>query len=148
MSPLDWAFLPLQRYFDFAGRSPRSEYWWFYLLVSILSMACGWIDLAVDPTAVVGVASLLVSLATIIPLLAVSVRRLHDRNRSGWNLLKPPAPGIVMAILAAFGPFGLFVGTIIFVGTCLWLVVLLCLPGTSGPNHYGEHPYGLQYYAT
>lgn len=148
MSPLDWAFQPLQRYFDFSGRSARAEYWWFYLLLMVLTFAAALIDLVVDPEGImgVGVAGLMVSLATLIPWLAVSVRRFHDLNMSGWNVLKPFVGLIVLVGFSIFGSVGVILGLLFFAGTCIWLLVMLCLPGTPGPNPYGEHPYGLQYY--
>lgn len=62
----------------------------------------------------------LYSLAVFIPNLAVSVRRLHDSDRSGWW------------ILIAFVPF---IGGI-------WLLVLYLIGGTPGPNRFGPDPKG------
>src|SRR5262245_29525103 len=57
-------------------------------------------------------------LAVLLPGLAVAVRRLHDTARSGWWILIALVP---------------FIGGI-------WLLVLMCLEGTSGPNQYGADP--------
>jgi uncharacterized membrane protein YhaH (DUF805 family) len=148
VSPLDWAFLPFQRFFDFSGRSARSEYWWFYLLTVVLSIIGTLIDGVVDPESEmsVGVAGMLLGLVTLVPWLSVSVRRLHDLNKSGWNLLRPFVGLVVFIGLGVFGSVGMLLGGLFFLGTCIWLLVLMCLPGTPGPNPYGEHPYGLQYY--
>ena len=100
MSPIAWAIRPLKRYAEFSGRSPRAEYWWFILFMSIfyvvvmfglfgsanaLSFASG------DPSAAVagglGIAALFIGLfwlAVFIPTIAVQVRRMHDLDRSGW----------------------------------------------------------------
>lgn len=63
------------KYADFNGRAPRSEYWWWTLFVLLASLAAGLINDKVGG---------LLSLATLLPGLAVSARRLHDTNRSGW----------------------------------------------------------------
>ena len=62
-----------KRYFQFSGRAPRIEYWSFVLISIWLSATSGG----------------LLSFIIIIPLLAVSVRRFHDINRSGWWILVP-----------------------------------------------------------
>ncbi len=58
-------------------------------------------------------------------MIAVAVRRLHDRNLSGWWYL-------------AATLFG-FIPVIGFLGSIAFLVVML-LPGTDGPNRFGEDP--------
>ena len=60
----------------------------------------------------------IVSLALILPGIAVSVRRLHDIDRTGWWVL---------------------LGFIPVIGT-LWLIYWACQPGTSGPNRFGPDP--------
>jgi uncharacterized membrane protein YhaH (DUF805 family) len=59
-------------YANFHGRASRSEYWWFYLFVFIFSCI-----------PLIGLASIIL----VIPQLAVTARRLHDINRSGWWVL-------------------------------------------------------------
>ena len=61
--------LGFQRYFDFSGRSSRSEYWWWFLFSTI----AGFIPF--------------VGLVLLIPNIAIGVRRLHDINRTGWWIL-------------------------------------------------------------
>lgn len=102
-------------------------------------------------------------LAILIPSIAVQVRRLHDTNRSGWWLgafwllyfayiiLTLGIVGSAMRTAiggAADPPFsrGLFGGAMLF-GFVFFiysiaLFVFYCLPGTKGPNKYGEDPYG------
>ena len=62
-----------QRYFDFSGRASRLEYWSF-ILISLWFIATSW-----------GLGVVVV----FIPALAVTVRRLHDINRSGWWIFVP-----------------------------------------------------------
>ena len=66
------------KYATFEGRASRSEYWWFFLFMFLTSAAANLIGES---------ASGLVSLATLLPSLAVGARRLHDTDRSGWYLL-------------------------------------------------------------
>jgi len=65
-----------RKYADFKGRASRSEYWWFFLFVVLVSIiAAGLLGNA---------ANALVALALVLPYLAASARRLHDIGRSGW----------------------------------------------------------------
>ena len=66
------------KYFDFEGEASRPEFWWFFLFVGVVNFA-----LAVVSHTLSGVFGLVI----FVPLLAVTVRRLHDANRSGWWLL-------------------------------------------------------------
>ena len=151
MSPMDWAMRPLKKYADFSGRAPRAEYWWFYLGYIILAVV---LNVLVRISSVFGILGLLY-LGLIIPMLAVGVRRLHDTNRTGWWLLAPILPyavGMAMAFPAimsgAASPAsmtGLGTASIFFmIGFALAIVVFIfsVLPGTKGPNKYGEDPYG------
>jgi len=128
-------------YASFQGRASRSEFWWFYLFMIIANVVIAipyYIGLAqsagsmtTDPMtgemtggslsglAIFGIILLAIwGLATIIPIISVSVRRLHDGGRSGWwwwlNLL-------------------CFIGPII-------VLIFYILPGTPGPNRFGEGP--------
>ena len=73
----------MERYFtnyvNFSGRSPRSDYWWPILLALVIGLVSIAIKLDILNTAW--------SIATLIPSLAVSFRRLHDMNKSAWWLL-------------------------------------------------------------
>ena len=62
-------------YADFYGRATKSEFWWWMLFVFLASAGTGMIS---------PVLSSLLSLATLLPCLAVTARRLHDIGRSGW----------------------------------------------------------------
>jgi uncharacterized membrane protein YhaH (DUF805 family) len=66
------------KYVDFEGEASRPEFWWFFLFVGVVSFA-----LAVVSNKLSG----LFSLAVLVPFIAVTVRRLHDTNRSGWWVL-------------------------------------------------------------
>ena len=100
---MEWYSLAFQRYADFSGRSRRKEYWYFTLFNGIVSMILSVIDGAVgSQLGTVGILSLLYSLVVFIPSLAVAVRRLHDTNRSGWNLLWALLPIVGAIVLLVF----------------------------------------------
>ena len=109
-----------QNYFNFQSRSRRSEYWYFVLFVFGASIIAGSVDQFVLGYAVdeIGPLSGLFGLVTIIPNLAVSVRRLHDLDRSGWFLFLVLIP---------------IIGVIV-------LIYWFCQPGTSGKNRFGDDP--------
>ena len=78
-----------RNYATFSGRATRAEHWWFALFVVIGRLVLGVIGaLASLP----GVLDAVFSIVTLIPALAVGVRRLHDINRTGWWLLLWPVP--------------------------------------------------------
>lgn len=108
--------LPLKRYAQFGGRANRREYWMFQLFLFLVAMAVmilgfvvalvagvllhadsSWMTgIMIATMALVGV----LWLATIVPLIAVTVRRLHDVGQSGWMYLLTliPMAGIVVLI--------------------------------------------------
>jgi len=114
-------------YADFSGRASRSEYWWWFALMAGLSLGAYLLlflmDVPGEVVLVVALASALVGLATIIPSVAVTVRRLHDQGRSGW--------WIVMALVPGVG----------------WLLLLAAMvPDTEPrPNRWGSPPAGSVY---
>jgi uncharacterized membrane protein YhaH (DUF805 family) len=77
----------------------------------------------------------------IISSIAVGVKRLHDRGKSGWWLVLFYA---VPGILTAAAPPTEIAGNLLLVLSAaieIWaLVELGCLPGTAGPNQYGPDP--------
>lgn len=92
------------KYVDFTGRAPRSEFWWWVLFVIIVSVVLSIIDFSVLGAGESGISVLssLWSLATLLPGLAVSVRRLHDTDRSGWWILIAFIPIIGFLVLLYF----------------------------------------------
>ena len=101
---------------------------------------------------------LLVAIGLLVPNIAVSVRRLHDTNRSGWWILMPAIPYCLAFVLggaamlngaASGGTAGMMAGMgvaavflIIGFACAVLLLVFYCLPGTPGDNRYGANPYG------
>lgn len=107
----------LNKYVDFKGRARRSEFWYFVLFQFILSILAAIIDKVIFGTNG-NLLGAVVALGLFLPGLAVSVRRLHDINRSGWWVL--------VALIPLIG----------------WLVVLYwnCQKGTDGANQFGDAP--------
>ena len=76
------------KYVTFQGRAPRSEFWWFTLFVTVATIALAFVDGVIFGLEMVfSPLSDLFSLATLLPGIAVTVRRLHDVDRSGWWML-------------------------------------------------------------
>ena len=126
-----------KNYFNFRGRASRSEYWWNNLLsygliaiwyavyfVALFSL----IDAGSDPTeatliaygqtGIVGILLLIFLLASFIPSLSISFRRIHDKNKSAWNFL--------WFLVPIFG----------FIPILIWF----CQRGTVGENRFGADP--------
>jgi uncharacterized membrane protein YhaH (DUF805 family) len=91
MTFLDAVKTCLAKYADFNGRATRHEYWWFFLAVllgSAVASTIGYRDYA------------LFALATLLPMIAVGARRLHDTNRSGWWQLLALVPfGVILVMI-------------------------------------------------
>lgn len=91
------------KYATFSGRASRSELWWYVLFVVIVGIVLSGIDTNVMHSRPgTGLLSGIFSLVTILPSLAVGVRRLHDTNRSGWWILIALVPVIGGLILIYF----------------------------------------------
>jgi len=112
---MNWYLKVLKKYAVFTGRAHREEYWMFVLFNMIIIFVLGFLeDFADGP----GIIDIIYGLAVLIPGIAVSVRRLHDTDRSGWWLL------------IAFVPV---VGAIV-------LLVFMATGGKTGDNQFGLHP--------
>ena len=170
---MEWMFMPLKRYADFSGRSRRMEFWMWqlfqlivYVVVVVLAMALGGGAMMMmgrggDPSAVMAAGGTvmiimlvygLYCLAVLIPSIAVAVRRLHDTDRTGWWVLAPLAPYLLMIVagmMAASSPDsavmagGLaLVSMIAVLVLALVLLIFYFLEGTRGPNRFGPDPKG------
>ena len=89
-----------KKYADFQGRASRREYWMFMGINLLIAIVFGIVDAMVfGETPILGI---LYTLAMLVPSLSVSVRRLHDTNRSGWWLLISVIPIIGAIVLFVF----------------------------------------------
>ncbi|WP_232666901.1 DUF805 domain-containing protein [Pseudonocardia sp. TRM90224] len=120
---MQWYLKVLRQYADFTGRARRTEYWMYTLFTIIATIIAFVLDGLIfgfgqGPLAGYGFIYALYALATIIPSLAVTARRLHDTDRSGWWIL---------------------IGLVPIVGGII-LLVFTVLEGTRGQNQYGPDP--------
>ena len=102
---MNWYLEVLKKYAVFSGRARRSEYWFFVLFNVIISVILAVIDGVTgsfNPELGIGLLSGIYTLAVILPSLAVSFRRLHDTNRSGWWLLLLLVPLIGPIVIIVF----------------------------------------------
>jgi uncharacterized membrane protein YhaH (DUF805 family) len=110
------------KYAQFSGRARRKEYWMFFLFNLLVSIGLGIVDGITGTSGMTGLGLLgaLYFLAVLVPGIAVTVRRLHDTDRSGlWILI-----GLVPLI-----------GAIV-------LLVFMCMDGTPAENQFGPSPKG------
>lgn len=180
MGPIKAVAFGYTRMFNFSGRARRAEYWWFFVwqvLIGIAgSAAVGWqaaLRAQADPAfaammrnpdaieaymiSMLGTYALPLAvgylLLFVIPNLSLTIRRLHDTNRSGWNIFMPTLVGIASGVVggllmggaAAGGSAGgMMIGAVATIVPSLIasivFLVWLCLPGTNGPNRFGGDP--------
>ena len=107
---MNWYITVLKKYAVFEGRARRKEYWMFALINLIISVALAFLSFGILETAY--------GLLVFIPSLAVSVRRLHDIDRSGWWVLVSLIP---------------FIGILVLIYFCVQ-------DSTPGTNQYGPNP--------
>jgi len=110
-----------ENYANFEGRARREEYWMFTLfhiiIIAVLAFISGMLAETTDSPAALTIIGIYI-LATLVPSLAVTVRRLHDINKSGWTMLLQLIP---------------YVGGII-------MLVFTVKNGDVGSNQYGPDP--------
>ncbi len=100
-----------------ANRAPRSEFWFWTLFAVLVSIVASIIDYLIWPNLVVSPIETLAGLALFLPGLGMSIRRMHDLDRSGWWLL------IYLTII----------GIIV-------ILIWFCMRGTVGSNRFGPDP--------
>ena len=134
----------LKKYADFNGRASRAEFWTFFLFVLIVQAVARVVDLFFGGGLLGGVFSLLAAVLLFVPQLSVTVRRLHDVNRSGKELLVPCLMLLAMPLFVMFR--GVIAGIVAlgYYGIVLLLfanlLLMLIKKGSSIPNKYGASP--------
>lgn len=142
---------PFFRYFEFSGRSGRAEYWQYIVLIFITLMLFALIEMkSLLESIAMGVPSIPIwssvfALLTFIPTMAVTFRRLHDRNKSGWLIggwyIAMAAAALVAAVAGLVfdeAPWPLLLAiylALMVVG--VYIVVQLALPGDEHENDFG-----------
>jgi uncharacterized membrane protein YhaH (DUF805 family) len=118
---MNWYLEALRKYAVFDGRARRMEYWMFVLFNCLIVVVLSVVDTVVGIFSLgnsIGALTGLYWLVVLVPSIAVTVRRLHDTDRSGWWAL--------LALLPLLGTIVLF--------------VFCVLDGTPGANRFGENP--------
>lgn len=143
-------FRPLQRYFEFAGRSGRAEYWQFFGVYMIAIFIAAVIDFGVidEDGFPVLTALCVVGLAT--PIYSVTFRRLHDRDKSGWLVGATFVIGAVngmvqmLSLVTADGMGWSWatIGSVTILGLAslalnVYIFVQLCMAGDPHANRFG-----------
>ena len=106
-----------QKYVSIEGRARRSEYWWFLLFVFLGNLVLSGLDrVFFGPE--MSVLGTIFALGVLLPAICVGIRRLHDRDLSGWWILLNLIP---------------LIGALV-------LMVIYALPGTVGRNRFGPSP--------
>ncbi len=124
MTGLDYFKKVWINYAEFDGRARRSEYWYYVLFLMLAFLLLGFFSAVIgglfgENAAFLGMIPIgLLGLASIIPSIAVAVRRLHDTGRNRWWYL--------VTFIPAVGGF--------------ILLILMCLDGEIGSNQYGPDP--------
>ena len=91
-----------KKYADFSGRALRSEFWWFVLFSLLGGIVSVIIDVMILGYSIEsnGPINLIFTVALILPGIAVTARRLHDINKSGWwQLIELTIIGILLIII-------------------------------------------------
>jgi uncharacterized membrane protein YhaH (DUF805 family) len=118
---MNWYLVALKKYAVFAGRARRKEFWFFTLFNVLVAVVLAMVDMftgTFDEDVGLGLLSGLYALALLVPSIAVTVRRLHDTDRSGWWYL--------LVFLPVIGG--------------LVILVFMLLDGTPGSNRFGPNP--------
>ncbi|MED5524010.1 DUF805 domain-containing protein [Gallaecimonas pentaromativorans] len=110
----------LKQYANFSGRARRQEYWMFFLVNILIYIALAIVISVLNVPALTFLIGIY-ALATLVPALALTVRRLHDTGRSGWWIFVQMIPAV---------------GGIVF-------LVFVCLDSQIGSNEYGPNPKGV-----
>ena len=158
----------LQHYADFNGRARRSEFWYFQLFNVLVFIAIYLIIMAIKRVIGIDLGFLILAypIALFIPNFAVTARRLHDTNRSGWWQLLTIITGLIMSglvitlvyLLCIYAIWGedmrgfsifreekllsilLFVSIICHIAAEILLLVWYCRDSQQGVNRFGPNP--------
>ena len=155
----------LQHYADFNGRARRSEYWFFQLFNFLITIGIYLIVLGIKEVIGInlGFLNTVYSIAVLIPNLAVTARRLHDTNRSGWWQMLSIGTGLITFVLAIIFVLSilsyrmneyaisicmeqkallilLILSAISYIAACILLLVWYCFDSQQGVNRFGSSP--------
>lgn len=105
-------------YAKFSGRASRSEFWHFVLFAILISVILNFLGNIFDLKLTFMIIDTIFRFGILIPSIALTTRRLHDLDKSGWWQL--------ISLIPLIGG--------------LYLFVLFCMRGTIGANRFGDDP--------
>jgi len=137
-----------QLFFKFDGRLNRAPFWIAALIFAVINIALLLLGYVTEQSGIFQAVNGMFSIVILISGIAVGIKRLHDRNKSGWYLLLFYfVPGVLAAASVLVGEFVedsdiiANVLTLLTVALVVWAFVELgCLRGTVGANPYGPDP--------
>ena len=134
-----------EKYATFSGRASRSEFWWFMLFSNSISFLIPFLYSIYGPSAEkqeYDLIEVILAIVLFLPQLAVTVRRLHDVDKSGWWILSSLATAGVTAmfvyvfllLIVIDGMYILAVLSTIIMN--FYVLYLLIKKGDTGPNRF------------
>jgi uncharacterized membrane protein YhaH (DUF805 family) len=141
---MDWGHL----FFTFDGRSSRARFWIAGLIFAVVYAVMTIIDYVTDQSVVFQALNGMCIIVIVIASIAVGVKRLHDRNKSGWYLLLfyfvPCTLAALSVLIGAFVEDSSIIATVLALlafALVVWAFIEMgCLRGTIGVNQYGPDP--------
>ena len=147
-----------RNYARFDGRATRPEFWWwklFITLASIVILSCIVLGIIAGIAEVIALLGAIFGLATLLPTLAVTCRRLHDIGESGWLQLlwhaalflagaisyiftREDLTALLFAVLPAL--LAVIVAIAVSLAVLIWAIIWLARQGQPRPNRYGPDP--------
>lgn len=132
---------------DFSGRAKRAEAIYYWIATTLLGVVAGFAIMTSFPVIAGMIITSAIGLVLQLPTFALFARRLHDQGRSGWWTLLLVSSflfGIYELVRFSANPYPSIDGQhpLTWIDGSLKIVVLifLLLPGTDGPNRYGDDP--------
>ena len=135
---MDWGHL----FFKFNGRTNRAKFWIAGLIFAVINVVMAIFGYVADQSVIFQAVNSMLGIVMLISSIAVGVKRLHDRNKSGWYLLLFYfVPGVVAALSVLIGEFvedSSIIATVLALvafALVVWAFVEMgCLRGTIGVN--------------
>ena len=142
-----------QKPFNWKDRASRSEFWWFNLFAFLVELALGILSVIPILGIIVGFLGFFVSIALWWLSLMASIRRLHDKDKSGFFLLLPTGALLLILVMSMIvvSTRSETLATITYItfilpfAASIYLLVLFVTRGTIGQNRFGQDPLEIDY---
>ena len=141
---MNWGYL----FFQFDGRVSRAKFWIAALIFAAINVVLAILGYVMDQSVVFQALNSMLGIVILISSIAVGVKRLHDRNKSGWYLLLfylvPSVLVVIGVLIGAFVEDSTIIATVLGLlafAIAVWAFIEMgCLRGTIGINQYGPDP--------